>query len=139
MKKNMQKVIVTMLTLGFIVSTSAMAQVVSKTIKLPEATWVNNVETKTNDLDYGQARCAAVYPTDSSVKDTYTKIKARAVDSNGAVISRQSYYVLEEGETATTIYYKAMFLNYAGETVNMQFRGNSDTKPAKADVVYTVN
>lgn len=139
MKKNMKKVIVTMLTLSFIVSTSAMARVVSKTIILPEATWVSNVETKTNDLNYGQARCAAVYPTYSSINDTYTKIKVRAVDGDGTRISREAYYVIEEGQPAATINYLASFWHCAGETVNMQFRGNSDTKAAKADVVYTVN
>ena len=136
MKNKVQGVIITMLVCCFILSTSALAATVNKTISLPAGTWVSNKEQKSNaSLSYGIARCVAVYPVNGK-DDNYTKIKVRT-KSGGQIISAQQEYILTEGDTATTIYYKK--LPAVGDNVNMQFRGNSDNLSAKADVVYNVN
>lgn len=135
MKNKVQSVIITMMVCCFILSTSALAATVNKTISLPAGSWVSNTETKSNaSLNYGIARCVAVYPYNGT--DNYTKIKVRT-KSGGAIISAQQEYILTEGELATTIYYKKT--PAVGDNVNMQFRGNNDDLRAKADVVYNVN
>lgn len=131
----MKRKSVTVLTLCglFVINSIPIFAASNQQISLPKnQAWMTaGSETRTGNFSYARAGCDAVYPETGN--DNFSKIQVRLKNSNGSVISKESYTVLTEGNGTEKIYLKEGYMNTS--SVTFQFRGNSSSS-AKAIVDY---
>lgn len=131
-KESVGGIVAATLTLCIIGGTNVMAGGKWGTYYLPKYDYVIQGGSKTTDNDYIGCQLENVFPTTSTKKDTYTKIKISAYFANNELVSER---VITEGGYTRFQYKKDLKKN---NFITIKMRGNNEKLAAFASIYLDV-